>query len=431
MGVFSILTSQGFGYALVQRKDLQITTVHSIFWFLSFVGFALSGLVLLSSPVLARFYGQPAVTPLMSVMALSLVSGMTGAVPNALLQRALRFREINLVSICGTVVSAGLGIGLAVVGYGYWALILPTVGASISVACFAFLLSRYRPMAVFRWRDIGTTLHFGGSLTAANLLYYLAAYADSLVMARYWTPTDFGLYSFAVARSRQFIILIGSQISGTILPAFSQMQDDGARMRSAYLRGTHVICLAMFPVHVLIIGIADPLIPWIFGQQWREAVPVFQILAAFAFVSGPSTLVTEALLSLNCPQGPLYYNMLRMAVILPTLIWLGVSQQGILITAAVLMVLWIPLSVFYLAYFYRRIHVQWAESWDSLNRLVVATIAMALTLMVSRHLQHTMGSPAWLIVVTSAAASSAVFWGMMRAPIAIIIQQIRTALTDV
>ena len=48
-------------------------------------------------------------------------------------------------------------------------------------------------------------------------------------------------------------------------PAFSRLQGERERLRRAYLQSTEFICLIVFPLHVLLIGLADPLVPWLFG----------------------------------------------------------------------------------------------------------------------------------------------------------------------
>ncbi len=428
MGIFVTLSAQGFTQALVQRQDLTELTCHSVFWLMAVAGLGVGGLTLASAPWLARFYNQPALAPVMWVLAAGLVSSMIGAVPNALLQRAMRFREINVIGMAGGVLSALLGIGFAWLGYGYWALIMPVVGTALFIAVCAFWLSGYRPAWAFRWSELGKVSTFGASLLGSNLVQYFADTGDSLIMGRFWSPADFGRYRFAYERSRQPFDLVLAQIHNVTFPAFSRIQDDLERLRQAFLQGTYSMCLVIFPLHVLIIGLADPLVPWIFGEQWHPAVPALQVFAAYAFVRGVASLVSAGLLAINRVQANLAFNVFRVVATLPTLLYLGFSGAGILTTSIVLVIIWGVQAPFLIGYLYKQIHLSWAESWRSLRSLVGTTAVMGLVLVASRLVAEAAAWPTWIMIVVSTILPSIVFVLLARRPLSETVQQVRTAL---
>jgi len=400
-GIFSMLAAHGFGLALVQRKTLTDTTIHSVFWFLVFFGICLGGLTVLAAPITAKIYNQQALVAVMLVLALSIIIGMIGSVPSALLQRAMRFKEINIITAVGGATAAVLGISVAWMGFGYWALVIPSVGSVIVTVICGFGFSGYRPALEFQWKEIKSTSNFGLSVIGSNLAYYLASNGDYLIMGRFWPASAFGFYYFAYNKSRLISIIIAQQLSGTILPALSCIQDDLSRLRKAFLKGTHAICLVYLPVHVLAIGLADPLVPWIFGEQWCPAVPVFRVFAALAFIGAPSTLVTDTLFALNLPRFTLYYNIFRVAVVLPTLLLLGLNGANILTTAVVLLVIWYS--------------------------IVMATVVMACILFGSRVGAEAFGWPEWAEVIISIILPSTVFLVLTWSSLAEIFQQMRNA----
>ncbi|QLQ08353.1 MAG: oligosaccharide flippase family protein [Anaerolineae bacterium] len=112
-----------------------------------------------------------------------------------------------------------------------------------------------------------------------------------------------------------------------MFPAFSKIQDDRERLRRAYLRGTRLVTLIVFPLHVLLVGLADPLVPWLFGPQWQPAVPVFQVFAAYGFVRGLAALTVPSLLAINYAQAIFFFNLFRVAVTVPALLYLGFNGE--------------------------------------------------------------------------------------------------------
>jgi len=428
MGIFMTLTAQGFAQALIQQRELTSLACHSVFWAMTVAGLALSGLVIASAPWIARLYSQPALVSAMSVLALTLIVTMIGAVPNALLQRAMRFREVNVIGIIGGVLSAILGIGAAWLGYGYWALIIPGIGATLFVAVRGFWLSGYRPARVFRWNALRDLSPFGLSMLGSNLVQYFGDNGDYLIMGRFWLPADFGQYYFAFERSRQPFNLVIGQLSSVFFPAFSRIQADPERMRRAFLRGTSAICLVVFPLHVLLIGLADPLVPWIFGEQWRPAVLVFQVFAAFAFVRGIAALVPAGLLAINRAQAALAFNVFRLVVTLPALLCLGLRGADIVQTSLVLLAIWIAQAPFFIGYFYKQINLSWAESWRNVRSLVGITVLMAIVLVASRVLVEAVSWPAWALVVVCTIVPSATFALLARRQLLETLQPVRLVL---
>lgn len=414
LGLFNELSGQGFAQALIQRADLEERTTQSVFWFMCAAGLFLGGIVALSSPLAADFYEQPALVPVLMVLAAGLAVGMVGAVPNALLQRAMRFREINIVATAGAVVSAGLGIGLAVGGLGYWALIAPVAGVLLLRSTGAFLYAGFRPRRLFSSTALRTVAAFGIVLMLSGILRFLSDNLDYAIMSKYWSAkvegtTLFGLYYFAFELAQKPFLLLMTQLRSVLFPALSVLQDDLARLRTMFLKATHAAALLLMPLHVLMIGLADPLVPWIFDPKWAPAVPVFQTFAAFGFLRAVASFVPSALLAINRPRVTLYFSTFRISVLLPTLIILGSRGAGIATTATVLVVIWHLQAPIYIAYTMRAIGLSVAELWKWLRGPIVGSVAMAVPVALARYAVSVIGGPTWLGLAIAGVSGTLVF----------------------
>lgn len=428
MGLFVALTGQGFAQALVQRKELSEIICHSVFWPMLIGGMALAGLMIVLAPWVARFYDQPALIPVIWVLSVGLAVGMIGAVPNALLQRAMRFREINIIGMISGLVSAGLGIGVAILGFGYWALIAPVLGSMIAVAIGAFYLSSYRPRLAFSWIEFRTTFIFGFSLLGSNLLLFVDDYGDRLILGRFWAPQAFGYYYFALERSRQPFSLMMGQLSAVIFPAFSTIQHDHAQLRRAFTLGTHRFCLIVFPLYVLLVGLADPALPWLFGEQWRPAIPVFQVFAAFSFARAFAVLVPGTYLAIGRPQAHLIFNIFRAVLLIPALLLLGYWGADPLTTAIVLWVVWAIQLPFFVGFLFRQIGIQVREFSRTFQQLFLATTAMFAVVFLSRVMLGALSWVPWAVIIVSSAASVSTFVALMLRDVLNTVRLVRNAL---
>lgn len=427
MGLFNVLTAQGFGQALVRRTQLAPITIHSVFWFTLLQGLVLAALAVAAAPLIAQFYHQPEMASLLAFLAVTLIISMLGVVPNALLQRDMRFRDINLIGIGGGIVAAVMGIGVAASGFGYWALMMPSLGIAVATAAGAYWLTRYRPAFVFSWQEVRSVAVFGFSMLGSQLLTYFSDNSDYLIMGRFWSPASFGQYYFAFERARQPFNIVVAQLSSVVFPAFSKIQDDRERLRRAYLRGIRFVTLIVFPLHVLLIGLADPLLPWLFGPQWQPAVPVFQVFAAYGFVRGLAALVLPSLLAIDYAQAILVFNLFRLIFTVPALLYLGFNGGDILTTAVVLLVIWVVQAPFLIGFLNRKLGLTWRSFWDGWRTVGLATLVMGLAFAVIHVITTGAGLPVWAVAVLSTVVSSALFVLITRRDLADLVGQVRRA----
>ncbi len=427
MGLFNVLTAQGFGQALVRRPQLTPITIHSVFWFTLLQGLLLAVVAVVVAPLIAQFYRQPEMAPLLVFLAFTLIISMLGVVPNALLQRDMRFRDINLIGISGGIIAATLGIGAAVAGFGYWALMMPGLGIAMATAVGAYWLTRYRPARAFSWQEIKSVAVFGFSMLGSQILTYFSDNSDYLIMGRFWTTASFGQYYFAFERARQPFNIVVAQLSSVLFPAFSKIQDDRERLRRAYLRGIRLVTLIVFPLHVLLIGLADPLVPWLFGEQWRPAVPVFQVFAAYGFVRGLAALVLPSLLAINYAQAIFVFNLFRLSFTVPALLYLGFNGADILTTAVVLLVIWVVQAPFLIGFLNRKLGLGWRGFWAGWREVGLATVVMGLAFAVIHVITTKAGWPVWGVAAVSAVVSSGLFLLLTRRDVRDLVSQVRGA----
>src|SRR4051812_38162710 len=123
---FSLNFSQlGLGPALVQRPDLQPRHVSSAFFASIGFGLLIAAVIWLGAPLIADFFRMGQLTPVVRVLALVFPIAGVATVPDSLLQRELRFRVLANREIVAYGIGYGaVGVGLALLGAGVWALAL-------------------------------------------------------------------------------------------------------------------------------------------------------------------------------------------------------------------------------------------------------------------------------------------------------------------
>jgi teichuronic acid exporter len=103
-------------------------------------------------------------------------------------------------------------------------------------------------------------------------------------------PAGLGIYGF----SRRIFQILTDLITGALnlvsYSLLSSMQQERDKLRAAYLLGTFASSIIAFPIFSGLGLIAADLIPFAFGPQWTEAVPVVQALSALGLLSAVGVL---------------------------------------------------------------------------------------------------------------------------------------------
>jgi polysaccharide transporter, PST family len=140
-----VFADSGFSASLIQRKTLTPDDETSV-WALNIVaGVTLAGLLCLISPLVARFYKQPVLMPMLCVQSLSILISSFSIVQSTLLVRATQFHKTAMIGTVSTITAGITGIVMACVGFGVWSLVGSIVCGSLVRSALYWKLSDWRP----------------------------------------------------------------------------------------------------------------------------------------------------------------------------------------------------------------------------------------------------------------------------------------------
>lgn len=288
VGLAQLLTQLGVSAALVQRRELAAEDVAAAFWFSVVTAFACAALLAGLAPLLNRLVGLPADSGLLPLLAPALLLAGVAAVPQGLLQRQLRFREMAAVDLVAAgPARIGVSIALALAGFGPAALAWAEIAAGLVTAGGYLLLTRpaLRPPADTDAR-LRPMLGFGSGYSLTQCGNWLAQNADNLVVANLLGTGPLGAYTRAYNLLSQPAQVIGGAADKVLFPAMARVRDDGARLRGAYVRAASLIALATAPASVLLFVLAPEVVAVLLGPGWEAVVLPLQV---FALVLLPRT----------------------------------------------------------------------------------------------------------------------------------------------
>lgn len=347
----AILTFEGFGSALVQRKEIQHEHLETATLASLVVGVVLSTLTYLTAPLVAApLFGAQTADLIQLASPMFLIAGFS-AVSRSVLWRELEFREVSLIETASVAIGAIVAVALAVAGLEAEAIVLGAMsGAAISSALFMFAERPYLP----RWhgRQLSEIVGFGAPASGAGLLHVAITNIDYTVLAARLSASQVGFYW----RAFQLGVVYQDKISGVMMrlafPVYSRTKDL-AQLTRLHERATRVHAATVVPLLAILIVTAPVLIPWLFGSEWGPSVLPTQILAVAGMIAAILTGFPQVLLAAGKPHALLRFNLVLLAVYLGAV--LATVGQGIVAVAIAVVAVYVAQLVVVYAVLLRRV----------------------------------------------------------------------------
>jgi lipopolysaccharide exporter len=293
----------GVGQALIQKAKLTDLDIRVGFTSSMLLGGGFGALVLFAAPLAGALFDTDAVVPVVRVLALTFLIGGFGRVSSSLLRRELRFRALAILEFLTFVVSyLGIGIGLALAGFGVWSLVAVQLAQSLIGAIGAFLIARHPLAPSLDGPTLRALFGYGSRLSIISFLEFIGMSLDTLVIGRTSGQERLGQYNRAYLLVNLPFHQIVEGLSRVLFPSFSQIQDDRPRLLGAYRSSAGGIAAVLLPLSAGLAVAAPEAVMVVIGPQWGAAAAVLPVLAfagAVNFLSHLGGVICDATATLN------------------------------------------------------------------------------------------------------------------------------------
>jgi len=297
--ICNVFVTSGFATALIQSKDADDIDFSSVFYFgLLFSSVLYIGIFFLA-PIISIFYEYDELTAVIRVMSLTVLISSVKSVQHSYVTRAMQFKKFFWSTLGGTIVSAGVGIAMACMGYGVWALVAQYITNNLMDTVILWLTVKWRPKLRFSLYRLKILLSFGWRVLISNLLMTIYSELRTLIIGTVYTSEDLAFYQ----KGRQFPSLIvtniNTSISSTLLPVMSKIQDDYNAIKNAIKRFLKTASYILMPMMVGLAVVSEPLIRLLLTEKWMECVPYLQLMCISHAFLPLQTANTQAVLAVG------------------------------------------------------------------------------------------------------------------------------------
>jgi O-antigen/teichoic acid export membrane protein len=395
------------GIGLIQRPAITEADRSTVFWSTVALGLTMTaGGIALSGPI-AAFFGEPEVQPLLIALSPSLAIGALGATHSALLQRQMAFRRLNLLIAAATLTGGAIGVALAAAGFGPWAIIVQGLCISVVTTALLWLAFPWRPRLLWSKASFADMASIGVRMFGVRALDFLRLNADKLLVGRLVGSASLGVYSLAfnmlvMPIGRLFVVVMD-----TLVPAFSRLQSEPARVAAAWLRINRLVAAACVPALVGLAVVAPEFVAVVLGPQWAEVASILQLLTIGVIAICVTVLANPVLIALNQTKLLLRFSFAEVALLLAG-IALG-TQWGLTGVAVAFSAVTVPTRVIFAWLTSRMLGIRLGTYFGSLTGVAQASLGMLVVTVFARSALEEAGVAPWLQLVIVIALGACVY----------------------
>jgi PST family polysaccharide transporter len=284
-----VICDFGMSKALVQRNERVDEAATAAFWITLALGFVATLLLLAAAGAVAGFFREPRIEAVLQVLSPLPLLTAAASVPAAIMQRQLRFRPMFWARTVGSLVPAALGVPMAMAGAGVWALVAGTLGGQVLQLVLLWGACGWRPTGRLDRGIARELLGFSGWVLLANLALWGYGWLDAVVVGRWLSTHDMGLYRTGSTLVTMVFGVVFSPLMPVLYSVFARSQHDLPLLRDALMAVVRLAAVVAIPMALLLYALRDVLAAQLLGERWSAAGPV---IGAMALTVGASWLVT-------------------------------------------------------------------------------------------------------------------------------------------
>lgn len=388
--ILDLATDLGLSAAVIQRDDHTPAKISTVFWMNLLMSLALFGGLWAVSGALADFYGHAVIGSMIIVYGTKLIYQNIYFIPQSMMKKELRYRELSIVRIIANFCEFGTKVGFAAAGYGVWCFVFAPMARVFVTGIGVQILHPWRPRLLFRLGEAMDYIKFGLKQSTSQILFFFYTNIDYPIVGYFFGDAALGLYRWAYELVLEPVRFISLVVVDVAFPTFSRLKHSSRKLIDQFISFTRLNLVTTLSFVAIVYVIADELLFTLFGDEYLASGPAVRVLCAVGVLRALSYMIPPLLDGMGFPGLTLIYQ-LTASIALPALflgfaVFLG-EDLGFLSVA-----------------------VAWAVGYP-IAFLVLAALALSrMRLRVGEYLRRIWGIP--LCTAAAMAAGFATRWAM-------------------
>lgn len=348
IAIFNTILDGGLSTALIRKEEVSETDYNTVFYSNIVTSISLTIALFLGAPLISSFFNRPEITLLIETIAFILIINALSIIQQVILVKKLDFKTQTKISVFANITSGVIGIVLAYLDYGVWALVIQQLTSRVITTTLLWIYNKWLPKIDFSSKNFKELFGFGWKLLLSRLITSIWGQIYHAVIGKYYSPQSLGLYTRASQYGQLFSSGIADVILKVSLPVMSSIQNNDDRLISATREIIKQTMFVTFFLLTLLAACSKSFILVLIGEKWIDCVPYLQILC-FNLMINPLAYINENLLTVKGKSDKILILQIAKIVltIAPILLGIFINIFWMLISSAIISWMCIFLYTYY------------------------------------------------------------------------------------
>lgn len=299
ISIASVFINNGFNSAIIQKKEADDRDFGTALLINFLIGIIFYVILFLAAPSIAHFYNEPNLVVCLRVLALILPIGSISSIQSAVAVRMMMFRKLFICNIISSVISGAVGVVMALLGAGYWALIAQQISSVIVVAIALTIHASWKPRFAFDVNSAKDQFRFGWKMLSAALINAVYRELNSLIIGRKYSATDLSFYTKGRTFPSTITSGVDSALQTVLLSSFSKKQDNIKEIHRMMHVSSSVNSYLLTPMLCFLAVVGSSLTSLLLTDKWLPMVPYMQICCVTFALHPMSSINLQALAAIG------------------------------------------------------------------------------------------------------------------------------------
>ena len=436
LAVFSVianeLQSSGFKTGLINLREPRHEDYNAVFWFNIAAGALIYAVLFLAAPLIARFYGNPALIPLSRYVFLGFVFSSFGMAQSAYLTKQMQIKQIAKCGMTATLTSSLVSVAMAAMGFGYWALatqyLMYIAVNTLLLWCFSAWRPTLSPLTS-HLSPLKRLFPFSFRIMLSAIFTQMNANIMNLLLGRFYGEANTGHYNQAYQWSSKCFLLVGNMLKQVDQTVLVGLREERERQLAVLRKMVRFTAFVSFPLLFGLAIVSHEFIMLAIGEKWAFAASLLPLLCLCGAFMPLSTLLTDSVISQH--RSDIYLWSTIALGVLQIALMVGLWRQGIMVMViayTLLNIAW----MFVWHFFVRRLMGYRLIDFlkDILPFALAAAFVMGLTWLITY--QFTVYSlrftddylRLWILLISRVVMAMLLYYGVMRIAGAVILKEV-------
>lgn len=276
--LFSRISDMGFGTAIIQRKDLSDDDTDNIFSFTFYAALILGSIFAILGYPVSAFYNNGVYKTICLLLAISVFFNTLNMIPGAILLRNKMFKTVGIRTVTVNIAGYGVAIGMAVMGFEYYALVFQSIIASILNFFWNNYTAKCKFKIKFSMKPIKAIFNYSAFQFVFNWVNYFETNLDNILIGGIMGSTPLAFYNQAYKLLAYQVNNLTGVITPVLHPILKDYQDKQDDLLQKYTKIQKLLSVLSILVFAICFCASKELIRIVYGSQWDSAIVAFNLL---------------------------------------------------------------------------------------------------------------------------------------------------------